>query len=241
VGHEIVTHFPAALSEHRLRAAIEAVDDGASVSIAATPAVDWSALRASVAAHRIGSLTIAPPWLAPGLDPATTIVIDPAMAFGTGEHATTRTVIRLMQRLDVAGSTVADLGAGSAILSIVAARLGASRVIAIEQDIEAAGNAIANIAANGADGLVHYIEGDAALLLPLIGPVDLVVANILSPVLMDLLPLIKNSLVPGRHAILSGILMAERSAMLAEIESGGWSVEAEDLEEEWWSVLIARP
>ena len=173
-------------------------------------------------------------------DPASTIVIDPAMAFGTGEHATTRGVVRLMQRIITSESTVADLGAGSAVLSIAAAKLGAARAIAIELDHDAAGNASENIRINDVSGRVHFVEGDAFAILPLVAPVSVVFANILSSVLVELLPIIHDSLAPGGHAILSGILFEEREMMLDEIGRGDWRVEAEDSEEEWWSVLISR-
>jgi ribosomal protein L11 methyltransferase len=162
------------------------------------------------------------------------------MAFGTGEHATRRGVIRLMQTIPVKGSVVADLGAGSAILSIAAAKLGASRVVAIEMDPDAAGNALENIQSNGVADCVHFLEGDAFVLLPLIAPVDAILANILSSVLVDLLPVMRDSLAAAGHAILSGTLREARATMLNEIERGGWQVDRDDAEDEWWSVLISR-
>jgi ribosomal protein L11 methyltransferase len=204
------------------------------------PAMDWSAWRASVSAHRLGKLMIAPPWLA-GDSGRMTIVIDPAMAFGTGEHATTRGVVRLMQQVQPMPARVADLGAGSAVLAICAAKLGARRVVAIELDPDAIGNAEENVAVNGVSDLVHILEGDAALLLPLISPVELVLANIISSVLIELLPVIASSLSPRGHAILSGILVEEKDRMLEELERGGWLVLSEDAEQGWWSVLIQRP
>jgi len=193
-----------------------------------------------VRAHKVGSLTVAPPWLAESADAATTVVIDPAMAFGTGEHATTRGVIELMQRVVTADSLVADLGAGSAILSIAAAKLGAQRVVAIELDPDAESNALENIRRNAVEDRVHFIGGDALTLLPLIAPVDLVLANIVSSVIVELLPLIRDSLAAGGFAILSGVLIEERESLMGEIARGGWAVEAEHTEEGWWSALIAR-
>lgn len=239
-GEEIVGHVPAASAFDKIRTAILAADGAARISVAPGPAGDWSAWRADVRAHRVGSLMLAPPWLAAASDPATTIVIDPAMAFGTGEHATTRGVIRLMQEVVVAGSVVADLGAGSAILSIAGAKLGAARVIAIELDPDAESNALENIRCNGVEDRVHFVGGDAFTLLPLVAPVDLVLANILSSVLVELLPVIRDSLAAGGRAILSGILMEERQTMLEEIEREGWTLEAEHTEEGWWSALISR-
>jgi ribosomal protein L11 methyltransferase len=240
VGAEIVTYFPISVSRDEIRSAIAAADSSADVVMTNVEQGDWSEWRARVGVNCVGALTVAPPWLAGDLDPATTVVIDPAMAFGTGEHATTRGVIRLMQTIAVAGASVADLGAGSAVLSIAAAKLGAARVVAIEVDADAGGNAMENIRTNGVADRVHYLEGDAASLLPLVAPVDIVLANILSSVLLGLLPLIHDSLVPAGHAILSGILFEERPTILDALARNGWQLAAEDIEEEWWSVLVSR-
>jgi ribosomal protein L11 methyltransferase len=238
----IVTHFPPGADIEVVRAAVRAADRQAEVDAAPADATDWTeAWKRLIRRHELGGLTVAPPWLADGADPARTIVIDPGMAFGTGEHPTTRGVVRLMQRVVEEGALVADLGAGSAILSIAAVKLGAARAVAIEMDPEAIGNAEENVARNGVAGRVQVIEGDAQLLLPLVAPVDLVLANIISSVLVELLPTIHDALRPGQPAILSGILVEERAQMLAVLASGGWTVEAEDAEEVWWSALIRRP
>jgi ribosomal protein L11 methyltransferase len=234
----IVTHFPPGHDVDGVAARVREADPAARVTVSEAPPADWSTWRASVNAHRLGKLTISPPWLADVTDPGT-IVIDPAMAFGTGEHATTRGVVRLMQQLPAMPAMVADIGAGSAVLAICAARLGAERVVAIELDHDAIGNAQENVEVNRVDASVHVVEGDAGLLLPLVAPVGLVLANIISSVLLELLPVIHDSLVPRGYAILSGILVDERQRML-EAVTGDWTVLAEDKEEGWWSVLIER-
>jgi len=162
------------------------------------------------------------------------------MAFGTGEHATTRGVVRLLQRALRPGDRVADLGAGSAVLAIAAAKLGAGSVAAIELDPEAIENAEQNAARNGVAERVRVIQGDALLLLPLVAPVRLVLANIISSVLVELLPAIGDALPRDGQAILSGILLEERAHMLGVLAAGGWRVEAEDAEDIWWSVLVTR-
>jgi len=239
-GSAIVSCFPPGTSVEALRAAIVKQDPAATMTFGEAPVADWSSWRARVSAHKVGNLTIAPPWLASDLEPETTVVIEPAMAFGTGEHATTRGVVRLMQLLAPMPQTVADLGSGSAVLSIAAARLGASRVVAIETDPEAIGNAEQNVDANGMTGRVHVILGDAATLLPLIAPVQLVLANILSSVLVELLPIITSCIPSGGHAILSGILVEERGVVVDAADQLHWKITAEDMEEGWWSVLLAR-
>ena len=239
-GDAFVTHFPPETDVDAVRAAVLDVDPAAEMTVADTPAVNWDEWRARVGAHRVGDLVVAPPWLANEYDPASTIIIDPAMAFGTGEHATTRGVLRLMHGIVQPGDSVADLGAGSAVLAIAAAKLGAARVAAIELDPDAGDNARYNIEQNGVADRVHFIEGDAAILLSLVAPARVVLANIVSSVLVELLPAIANALETDGHAILSGILYEERDMMLDVLARGGWTVVREDTEEQWWSVLIVR-
>jgi ribosomal protein L11 methyltransferase len=137
------------------------------------------------------------------------------------------------------GDTVADLGAGSAVLAIAAAKLGATRVAAVETDHDAISNAEENVARNGVADRVKVIEGDAAVFLPLLAPVRVVLANIISSVLVELLPLIGRSLPGDGVAILSGILDEERAHMLSVFAATGWRVLDEDPEGQWWSVAIA--
>ncbi len=222
--------------------AVRSVDSAALIDVSELPDVDWSsAWRARIGAHELGALTIVPPWLAEGRDPARTVVIEPEMAFGTGEHETTRCVVRLMPEVIRAGDVVADLGAGSAVLAIAAAKLGATRVAAIEMDHDAIANAEQNVAANGVADRVTVLEGDATVLLPLVAPVRVVLANILSSVITVMLPVIGAALPAGGFAIFSGILVAERDAMLAALTaSDAWRVTRETSEGEWWAVVVER-
>lgn len=241
LGGLYVTHVESEHAANELCAAALAANPAARVDIAPLPDVDWTEQwKQGIHVQSLGDLSVAPPWLADSLDPAKTIVIDPGMAFGTGEHATTRGVVRLMQRVLAHGDRVADLGAGSAVLAIAAAKLGASSVAAIELDHDAIENAEENVQRNGVVDVVRVIEGDASLLLPLVAPVDVVLANIISSVLIDLLPTLGLSLAENGHAILSGMLFAERNDMLRAFEDAGWRLIAEDHEDAWWSATIAR-
>jgi ribosomal protein L11 methyltransferase len=240
-GEALVTHFPPGTDAGGVRHALLAADAGARVDLSPADATDWSeAWKSRVRAHRLGGLVISPPWLAHEHDPATTIVIDPGMAFGTGEHATTRGVVRLMQGVVRPGDVVADLGAGSAVLAIAAAKLGASRVAAIELDPDAIENAEENVERNGVRHAVTVIEGDAGVLVGLVAPVQLVLANIISSALVELWPAIDAAVAPGGRAIVSGILQEERTAMVAALASLGWAPLAEDAEDVWWSALVGR-
>jgi ribosomal protein L11 methyltransferase len=236
----VVTHFPSDVKLETVASAVAAADPESETDSWEVPDADWSLLwRDGIAAHRLGRLTVAPPWLAGSLDPATTIVVEPGMAFGTGEHATTRGVVRLLQNVVRQGDVVADLGAGSAVLAIAAAKLGARKVIAVELDEDAIPNAEQNVQANCVADRVVVVQGDAAAILPLAAPVRVILANIISSVLVSLLPIMERSLAPDGVAILSGILLEERPMMLEVLADAGWAVKAEDMEDIWWSVEIS--
>jgi len=238
-GAAFVTHLPAESNAAAFVAGVRAVDEGFAAEVSPLADVDWSIKwRERITSHNLGALTVTPPWLAGAFDPRTTIVIEPAMAFGTGEHPTTRGVVRLMQGVIRNGDSVADLGAGSAVLAIAAAKLGAARCFAIELDADAIGNAEENVARNGVADRVVVLEGDAAAFLPIVGPARVILANIISSVLLELLPAIAGALTPDGVAILSGILLDERPRMLDALAAAGWVVEQEDQEEQWWSVRV---
>jgi ribosomal protein L11 methyltransferase len=241
-GEMLVTFFPAdAVGDDMLLRTIAGADTAARVEMGYADGQEWvRRWPARVGCHVVGSLTVAPPWLAAGCDPARTIVIDPGMAFGTGEHETTRGALRLLSEVIRPGDIVADLGAGSAVLAIAAAKLGAARVAAIEMDADAIGNAEENVRRNGVSDRVRVIEGFAQMLLPLVAPVRVVTANIISSVVIELLPAIMSGLTNDGQAILSGILRDERASMLAVLDESGWRVEREDAEGEWWSTIVAR-
>ena len=87
---------------------------------------------------------------------------------------------------------------------------------------------------------VTVLEGDAQLLLPLVAPVEVVVVNIISSVLLALLPAIASALTAGGTAILGGILRDERADMILAFQRIGWRVEREDHEDIWWTAAIRR-
>jgi ribosomal protein L11 methyltransferase len=240
-GDAFITHVASQQIADELHRAALAANADARVETEPLPDIDWSEQwKRSIHVQQLGAIAIAPPWLATELDPAMTVVIDPGMAFGTGEHATTRGVVRLMQAVVRRGDHVADLGAGSAVLAIAAAKLGAAKAVAIEIDPDAIGNAEENVVRNGVADRVSVIEGDAAVLLPLVAPVDVIIANIISSVLIDLLPVFASGLADDGYAILSGILYSEREMMARAVTDSGWRIVAEDHEDAWWSTTIVR-
>ena len=240
-GDELRTYLPPGTEAGPVIAAIAAASPSSRVETSEVAVAEWDgAWRDQLTARRAGRLTVAPPWATAGLDPASTVVVDPGMAFGTGDHATTRGVLRLMSKVIRPNDRVADLGAGSAVLAIGAAKLGARNVAAIEIDPDAIGNAEANVAANNVTDRVTILLGDAAVLLPLVAPIRVAVANIVPPVLISLLPMLDRSLNADGVAIVSGVAEIERAPFVAALAAAGWRVGPEDREEGWWSAVIAR-
>jgi ribosomal protein L11 methyltransferase len=240
LGPELLTHFQEGEAVDELCDSLERA--GASVRQTALGQVDWSTRWITrVGVQRVGRIAVAPPWMRNDIaDVEIPILIEPAMAFGTGEHETTRGVLALMQSLVEPGALVADLGAGSGVLAIAAAKLGAARVVAIEMDPDAIGNAMENVERNGVASQVTVLEGDAAALLPLVAPVSLVLANIISSVVIDLSPIMHRALPSGGRAVISGILVSEREHVVSSLTVDGWILESELREGEWWSSVIVR-
>jgi ribosomal protein L11 methyltransferase len=206
----------------------------------ALPQVDWSARwRDGLAPRAIGRLVVTPSWLASAASPESRIIIDPESAFGTGEHGSTRSALALLERHLQPGDRVLDLGSGSGILAIAAAKLGAARATGVELDDEADSIAVANARRNGVEDRVGFITGEAAALAPLLGPADLVLSNILRSVNLTLLPAIRSSLRPRGLAIFAGMELPEREQFLPALADGFEPVE-EAVDEGWWAVAARR-
>ena len=153
--------------------------------------MDWSTRwRDGLGARRFGRLTVVPSWLPEALTPDPhTVVLDPETAFGSGEHGSTRVALTLLEQLLRPGQLVLDLGSGSGILAIAAVKLGASRAIGIETDPEANRvGAPQRRPQRRVATRVEFLEGDAGVLAPLVGPADLILSNILRTANTALLP-----------------------------------------------------
>jgi ribosomal protein L11 methyltransferase len=235
-----------AADEGSAEALIEAIEctGGTPVETARRPldSVDWSTRwREGLGPRRIGRVTVVPSWSpeAKQAEPGS-IVLDPEMAFGSGEHGSTRAALLLLDHWVRESDRVLDLGSGSGILAIAAVKLGAVRAIGIEQDPEANEVAARNVRRNDVAERVELLEGDASVLGPLVGPADLLLSNILRTVNAALLPAIISALRPRGIAIFSGMEQGEADEFRPELVRAGFTIEEEVVDAGWWAVAARR-
>lgn len=177
-----------------------------------------------------------------GVEP---LLIEAAMAFGTGHHGTTLGCLRALDRLaeqGVVGHCVADIGCGTAVLAMAAARIWPNPVLASDIDEVAVDVARSNVAANNLEGRVICVEaaGFDHPDLRAAGPFDLVFANILKGPLVALAPDMAQHLKPGGHAILSGILNEQADDVIAVYARVGITLRRREEIVEWTTLTLAR-
>ena len=173
------------------------------------------------------------------------LCIEAAMAFGTGHHNTTKGCLEALDRLAVQGvepRRIADIGCGTAVLAMAAARLWPVTVLASDIDAVAVDTAAANVIANGLDGRVVCLEA-AGFDHPMLddnAPYDLVLANILKQPLIDLAPGMAARVSPGGHIILSGILTTQAAEVVRVYADAGFTLQNRDDLSEWSALTLTR-
>ncbi len=171
------------------------------------------------------------PWnIEPPADDVDAIVVrlDPGLAFGTGTHPTTALCLEWLDALDLSGLTLIDYGCGSGVLAIAALKLGAARVIGVDNDPQALAASRDNAERNGvADRLALATPAEFVD-----APVDALVANILAGPLAELAPRFAACVKPGGALALSGILMGQEDE-LVERYSSSFDALAVDTREDW--------
>jgi ribosomal protein L11 methyltransferase len=141
------------------------------------PDEDWARRsQQNLQPVRAGRLVIAPPWNVPKSGDTPVIIIEPSTGFGTGHHATTRLCLEILQQLELRGARVIDVGTGSGVLALAAWKLGASDVVAVDNDPDALDSARANFARNGAGPSIDIIHDRIETLR--IERADIVLANL---------------------------------------------------------------
>jgi ribosomal protein L11 methyltransferase len=154
----------------------------------------------------VPSVSALPARSADPAHPAHVIAIPPSMGFGTGHHATTRLCLAALQMIDLANAFVLDLGTGSGVLAIAAARLGAARALGIDDDPDAIAAAEENLDLNGVTN-VEFVVGD--LMRDSLPPADVVVANLTGALVVRAAARLARAVRPGGFLIVSGVLASE--------------------------------
>ena len=203
--------------------------------------VDWLAhYQQSLVAMEIGErFVVAPdPALLARTSERLTIVVPQEQAFGTGSHETTSLCIETLESLPVHGRRGLDVGSGSGILAIAMIRLGATKVIAFDNDPDAYGALRDNRIRNGVEeramplfiGSVEALRG---------GTFDVITMNIIPEVILPLLGDVVRHMADGARLMLSGILVVKREEVLAAASAHGLRLESERSKGEWWLCVLS--
>jgi ribosomal protein L11 methyltransferase len=239
-------------AEHRLAAMIAFLEplrngDPLTGSVRELPAVDWAeAWKKFFHTEKVSDrIWIKPSWEPCKAGPGEIIVeLDPGMSFGTGQHGTTRGCLQMLDRLATPGAALrlADIGCGSGILAIAAARLGYRNIVAVDNDPDAVRIATENAGLNGVAERIHFLTGDCAS-LGLRGSHDIVVANILATVLIDhaaeLAGVLSDS--PSARLVLSGILNPQADSVRAAYAALGFATEEILQRGDWTTLCLKKP
>jgi ribosomal protein L11 methyltransferase len=216
---------------------------------------DWAeAWKQHYHVQRIGQRTIiVPAWEDFTPEPGEIVIrLEPGMAFGTGLHPTTRLCLRALEKTLVPGSDVLDVGTGSGVLSIAAAKLGARSVLALDADQSAVTAARENMAMNGVseqvlvrhgtlrggDSVPHHFVAGGALKLLDSGNFDLILINILAAVILSLTPSLAERLAPTGHLVVAGLIESQETEVRQAFRNHGLGV-VERTQEKDWVALVA--
>ena len=250
LGPTLRAFFPGAVPPTALEARVRAYLGSLSalgLRVPAAPTVtelagsDWGhAWREHFRPLTVGRrLLVAPPWEVPQAAGRTVLIVEPGRAFGTGHHGSTAGCLDLLERL-LEGESFAsalDLGTGSGILAVAAARLGVARIVAVDEDPDAIAAAAANAELNGVAARIECRLGDAAVLD--LAPAPLVLANLLTAAHLKLGQRYRRLVAAGGTLVLGGILDAEAGRVSDALASRGLAPTA-TCSIEGWSALGFR-
>ena len=203
------------------------------VSMQGVKEEDWSEnWKQYYKPFRIGDhLVVKPTWESWDALPGDLIIeIDPGMAFGTGTHETTAMCVSLIEKY-YRGGTLLDVGTGSGILAIAAARLGAQGIVAVDIDPDAVRVARENVAHNGLESAIDVRRGD--LLQGLSQQFDFAVANILAPVICMLAAPLKKHLTAGGIFVCSGIIREAEQDVHDALLAAGYTIDEVRHQGDW--------
>lgn len=167
------------------------------------------------------------------------IYIDEKLAFGTGNHETTRMIISFLLGMDMKGKHVLDCGCGTGILGITASRLGAKEIVGYDIDQWSVDNAKHNAKLNGVNNITVLL-GDASVLESITGMFDIVLANINRNILLNDMPAMTSNLTSGGHIILSGFYEEDLPMLNDKAISLGLSLSGSRTENRWCCAVFTK-
>lgn len=212
---------------------------GLTIETLDVPDEDWAARsQASIRAVQIGHIVVAPPWDIPDMGAGSSrlvIIIQPSMGFGTGHHATTRLCLAALQDIDLRGRSALDVGTGSGILAIAAGVLGATSIVAIDDDPDAIQAARENLGLNPAATVtIHQADLRSAPL----SSHDVVTANLTGALLIQMAGRLHDLTAASGHLVLSGFMISEEAAVRDAFHD--LAIEAKAEEDEWVCLTLHK-
>jgi ribosomal protein L11 methyltransferase len=215
-----------------------------SLSVTRVPAQDWNeAWARSVKPLRIGRVVIRPSWEPVMLGPRDLeIILDPKQAFGTGHHATTRMLLECLQQDIRGGERILDVGTGSAILAMVAVKLGAASAIGVEIDSVAVDCAQEYVKLNGLNDQIDILCGTLVDLPQENGQaIDLVLANLDRQTVLSLAEDLASVASGGARVLVSGILVEQESEIVERFSKLGLVCTSRRDDEGWVVMQFLKP
>jgi ribosomal protein L11 methyltransferase len=234
----VIGYFDDRETAEAAREQVEEDFPSARMTLDEQPQQDWSnQWKALIKSVHVGRLWVGPPWDVASAPPdAVRLVIEPKMAFGTGDHPTTALCLAAVDAYmkDHPGASVLDVGTGTGVLAIAAKKLGAGRVVATDNDPISVELARENLTENGTPD----IDVSGKELTRVDGTFDLVLANILANTLIELAPLI--ALKAKDRLVLAGVLAHQRTDVEAAYRNQGFTVLPGAVQGEWVRIDLQR-
>ncbi len=191
--------------------------------------------------ERVGRLVVRPAWREyTAVEGEVVISLDPGMAFGTGQHPTTRMCMQGVQDVMRPGDYVLDLGSGSGILAIAAVAFGASAVLATDTEEQAVKASNENAALNGMQDKITVREGSIDV-VGADGPFDLILANINAAAVTALASAMAAQMKPGAWLFAGGVIAEREAGARAALEAAGLRIERVMSEGDWRTFVCQKP
>ncbi|MBI5739218.1 MAG: 50S ribosomal protein L11 methyltransferase [Nitrospirae bacterium] len=203
------------------------------------PETDWNeSWKKNFNPIEVGNkLTIVPSWVKADTD-RIAVIIDPGQVFGTGHHESTRMCLTLIERIsdNSAGESFLDIGTGTGILAIAAARLGFSPVTAIDNDPLSVEASLFNVGLNDLKNIVIK-KGE---IMDVAGTFDVISANLLAGTLIQIAQDIVSRLNPGGTAILSGMLAGQEDEVIESAQRAGLALREKVVDDKWVTLVVEK-